>query len=88
MYYNSTVITNPESAMSHWADFSSDSGVDHLTHEMLSNSHRRAATISLKFAFPFYGHPIKNVTIATGGFLYLGETLSVHVLSLMFSNLR
>lgn len=42
---------------------------------MLSNSHRRAATITLKFAFPFYGHSIKNVTVATGGFLYLGDTV-------------
>jgi len=30
-------------------------------------------TISLKFQFPFYGHLINTTTIATGGFLYLGE---------------
>jgi len=42
-------------------------------HGMLSKSYRRAATISLKFEFPFYGHPVKNITIATGGFLYTGE---------------
>ena len=34
---------------------------------------RRAATIALKFQFPFYGHYVKNITIATGGFLYTGE---------------
>ena len=34
---------------------------------------RRAATIALKFKFPFYGHYVKNITIATGGFLYTGE---------------
>jgi len=33
---------------------------------------RRAATISLNFSFPFYGHDVENITIATGGFLYLG----------------
>lgn len=75
MYYNSTVINDAEEAMRYWADLSADSGVEHMTHEMLSNSHRRAATIALKFSFPFYGHPIKNVTIATGGFLYLGDTV-------------
>jgi len=42
-------------------------------HSMLSKSYRRAATISLKFQFPFYGHNVKNITIATGGFLYTGE---------------
>lgn len=30
-------------------------------------------TVKLSFDFPFYGHTIKNVTIATGGFLYTGD---------------
>lgn len=30
-------------------------------------------TLHLSFDFPFYGHPVRNVTIATGGFLYTGE---------------
>ncbi|XP_028967695.1 plexin domain-containing protein 2 [Galendromus occidentalis] len=42
---------------------------------MLSESYRRAATVNLTFDFPFYGHPINNVTIATGGFLYVGYKL-------------
>lgn len=29
--------------------------------------------MQLKFEFPFYGHPVRNVTVATGGFLYTGE---------------
>lgn len=29
--------------------------------------------MKLSFDFPFYGHLIRNVTIATGGFLYMGE---------------
>lgn len=40
---------------------------------MLSSSHRRAMTVELKFDFPFYGHYVRNVTVATGGFLYTGE---------------
>ena len=40
---------------------------------MLSQSYRRAATINLSFKFPFYGHPVENITIATGGFLYTGD---------------
>ena len=40
---------------------------------MLSKSYRRAATIPLNFRFPFYGHDVRNITIATGGFLYTGK---------------
>jgi len=40
---------------------------------MLSQSYRRAATINLSFKFPFYGHEVENITIATGGFLYTGD---------------
>lgn len=29
--------------------------------------------MQLKFDFPFYGHRVRNVTVATGGFLYTGE---------------
>ncbi|CAG2065543.1 unnamed protein product, partial [Timema podura] len=30
-------------------------------------------TVKLSFDFPFYGHLVRNVTVATGGFLYTGE---------------
>lgn len=30
-------------------------------------------TVHLNFDFPFYGHIVRNVTVATGGFLYTGE---------------
>lgn len=33
----------------------------------------RLQTVPLKFQFPFYGHIVRNVTVATGGFLYTGE---------------
>jgi len=42
-------------------------------HKMLSKSYRRAATVPLSFDFPFYGHNVSNITIATGGFLYTGD---------------
>lgn len=29
--------------------------------------------MSLTFDFPFYGHTIRNITVASGGFLYTGE---------------
>lgn len=30
-------------------------------------------TVQLSFEFPFYGHLVRNVTVATGGFLYTGD---------------
>lgn len=30
-------------------------------------------TVELSFDFPFYGNPVRNITVATGGFLYTGE---------------
>lgn len=72
-YYNSTFIPFNDS----WIDLEEWNKTTHpgivYQHSMLSRSYRRAATISLKFDFLFYGHPVKNITIATGGFLYTGE---------------
>lgn len=30
-------------------------------------------TQKLSFDFPFYGHPVRNITVATGGFIYTGD---------------
>ncbi|KAK9888577.1 hypothetical protein WA026_000817 [Henosepilachna vigintioctopunctata] len=70
-YYNSTSYTDPETFKHYWVNLSYFENVS--THELLSSAHRRAATVTLSFEFPFYGHLIKNVTMATGGFLYTGD---------------
>lgn len=70
-YYNSSMYLDPKLGMQYWVDF--DTLNASITHEMLSQSHRRAATVSLSFDFPFYGHWVRNITIATGGFLYTGD---------------
>ncbi|XP_022668903.1 plexin domain-containing protein 2-like isoform X2 [Varroa destructor] len=72
-YYSSSIVTDPVRADTLWIDL--DRLSDTVTHDMLSESYRRAATVNLTFLFPFYGHPINNVTIATGGFLYVGYAL-------------
>lgn len=71
IFYNSTIINDPEVGKSLWVDMKT--GHNAKINELLSSSHRRAATVKLSFEFPFYGHYIKNVTIATGGFLYTGH---------------
>lgn len=44
-------------------------------HGILSNTHRQAARVNLSFDFPFYGHFLNEVTVATGGFIYTGEVV-------------
>lgn len=52
------------------------------THELLSKSHLKASLIKFgaksadenPWHFPYYGHLLSNLTVATGGFLYTGKT--------------
>ncbi|XP_022913556.1 plexin domain-containing protein 2 [Onthophagus taurus] len=69
IYYNSTFTTFPHIGK-YWVNFDNDKAI---IHSLLSTSHRRAATVKLNFDFPFYGHMIRNVTVATGGFIYTGD---------------
>lgn len=68
-YYNSTFTIDPVAGEKYWVNLSDNKNVNKL----LSSSHRLATTIKLSFDFPYYGHIVQNVTIATGGFLYTGE---------------
>ncbi|XP_015108872.1 plexin domain-containing protein 2 [Diachasma alloeum] len=70
-YYNSTFYVDESIGRSFWVDL--DNHPDKQINSLLSDSHRRAATVKLTFDFPFYGHKVRNITIATGGFLYTGE---------------
>lgn len=67
-YYNSVLYVSQEEASALWSQLKTTP-----ENVMLSSSHRRAMTVELNFDFPFYGHYIRNVTVATGGFLYTGE---------------
>ncbi|XP_062994758.1 plexin domain-containing protein 1 [Elgaria multicarinata webbii] len=44
-------------------------------HGILSNTHRQASRVILSFDFPFYGHHLRQVTIATGGFIFMGDVI-------------
>ncbi|XP_011155635.1 plexin domain-containing protein 2 [Solenopsis invicta] len=70
-YYNSTFIVDVDICKKYWVDM--DKHPDLRVNYLLSQSHRRAATVKLKFDFPFYGYNVRNITIATGGFLYTGD---------------
>jgi len=70
-YYNSTIIINSTMAKSLWVDMMNKNHV--IVNDLLSTTYRKAVTVKLSFEFPFYGHILKNITIATGGFLYTGD---------------
>ncbi|CAD5221256.1 unnamed protein product [Bursaphelenchus xylophilus] len=42
-------------------------------HEHLDGAYRKAAGANIGFEFPFYGHEMDNLTVATGGFCYVGD---------------
>ncbi|XP_046983825.1 plexin domain-containing protein 1 [Schistocerca americana] len=71
LYYNSTTVTDAALAHKLWMELANRKEVH--VNPMLSQSHRRASTVQLSFDFPFYGHPVRNVTVATGGFVYMGD---------------
>ncbi|KAH8272120.1 hypothetical protein KR044_002818 [Drosophila immigrans] len=67
-YYRSLLYVSKDEVAALWSQM-----VKIPENNMLSSSHRRAMTVELTFDFPFYGHYVRNVTVATGGFLYTGE---------------
>ncbi|KAG6445612.1 hypothetical protein O3G_MSEX004015 [Manduca sexta] len=69
-FYNSSFIGNVTYFNEYWANISKP---EPQIHQLLSNSYRRANTIQLSFPFPYYGHFIRTVTLATGGFMFIGE---------------
>uniref|UniRef100_A0A4W5KUQ8 Plexin domain containing 1 n=1 Tax=Hucho hucho TaxID=62062 RepID=A0A4W5KUQ8_9TELE len=56
-----------------WVDLSAVQQSKVRVHGILSNTHRQAARVALSFDFPFYGHYLRQITIATGGFIFTGE---------------
>uniref|UniRef100_A0A4W3H3Z9 Plexin domain containing 1 n=1 Tax=Callorhinchus milii TaxID=7868 RepID=A0A4W3H3Z9_CALMI len=58
-----------------WVDFNKLDKNKVLVHGILSNTHRQASRVILSFDFPFYGHYLRQITIATGGFIFTGDVI-------------
>ncbi|XP_056153377.1 plexin domain-containing protein 1 isoform X2 [Lampris incognitus] len=56
-----------------WVDLNALQQGQVRIHGILSNAHRQAARVALSFDFPFYGHYLRQITIATGGFIFTGD---------------
>lgn len=42
----------------------------------LSKNYLKATIVKLTFKFPYYGHMLDQVVVATGGFLYVGSLMN------------
>ncbi|CAG5897350.1 unnamed protein product [Menidia menidia] len=56
-----------------WVDMSDVRHGQVRVHGILSNSYKQAVRVALSFDFPFYGHYMRQITIATGGFIFTGD---------------
>ncbi|XP_004071602.2 plexin domain-containing protein 1 [Oryzias latipes] len=56
-----------------WVDMSDPRHGQVRDHSLLSNSYKQAVRVALSFTFPFYGHHLRLITIATGGFIFTGD---------------
>ncbi|XP_051928621.1 plexin domain-containing protein 1 isoform X2 [Hippocampus zosterae] len=56
-----------------WVDLDSFHKSQVRIHGILSNAHQKAAMVALSFDFPFYGHYLRQIIVATGGFIFMGE---------------
>nr|XP_040047821.1 plexin domain-containing protein 1-like isoform X1 [Gasterosteus aculeatus aculeatus] len=56
-----------------WVDMSDVRHGQVRVHGILSNSYKQAVKVALSFDFPFYGHYLRQITIATGGFIFTGD---------------
>ncbi|GAV02152.1 hypothetical protein RvY_12752 [Ramazzottius varieornatus] len=72
IYYTVSLLTKANSSQKYYVNLDLNDSCSTL-HEGLSRSHLKAAGITLSFDFPFYGSRLRNLTIATGGFLYTGN---------------
>ncbi|KAJ7313732.1 hypothetical protein JRQ81_005380 [Phrynocephalus forsythii] len=75
-YYISRIYGPGEArAKELWVDIAKANRSQVKVHGILSNTHRQASRVMLSFDFPFYGHHLRQVTIATGGFLFMGDII-------------
>nr|XP_046264283.1 plexin domain-containing protein 2-like isoform X2 [Scatophagus argus] len=73
-YYTSKIYTSGDAARKElWVNIDEMEEGECKVCGFLSSTHRQAERVNLSFDFPFYGHILKEVTVATGGFIYTGD---------------
>ncbi|XP_074796603.1 plexin domain-containing protein 1 isoform X2 [Natator depressus] len=62
-----------------WIDMAEANRSQVKVHGILSNTHRQASRVILSFDFPFYGHHLRQITIATGGTVFVVQWNKVYL---------
>eukprot|EP00092_Neocalanus_flemingeri_P009184 GFUD01009885.1.p1 GENE.GFUD01009885.1~~GFUD01009885.1.p1 ORF type:complete len:1247 (+),score=303.08 GFUD01009885.1:55-3795(+) len=75
-YYKSVMIKSEDSWARYFKDFSKLNSTLVTDLWKTSNNFLTADPYTLSFVFPFYGHPIKNIMILSGGFISLASSFS------------
>ncbi|CAG5896526.1 unnamed protein product [Menidia menidia] len=76
VYYTSKIYGPGDAAGKElWVNVNDEQGERWKVLSFLSSTHRQAERVNLSFDFPFYGHPLKEITVATGGFIYTGDII-------------
>uniref|UniRef100_A0A671TUN7 Plexin domain containing 2a n=1 Tax=Sparus aurata TaxID=8175 RepID=A0A671TUN7_SPAAU len=75
-YYTSKIY-GPGDAMGKelWVNIDETEEDEWKVFGVLSGTHRQAERVNLSFDFPFYGHILKEITVATEGFIYTGDII-------------
>ncbi|KAM3604931.1 uncharacterized protein V6R79_018182 [Siganus canaliculatus] len=75
-YYTSKIYSPGDAASKEfWVNFDDMEEDECKVCGVLSSTHRQAEMVNLSFSFPFYGHILNQVTVATGGFIYTGDII-------------
>uniref|UniRef100_A0A673ADF1 Si:ch211-106h4.6 n=1 Tax=Sphaeramia orbicularis TaxID=375764 RepID=A0A673ADF1_9TELE len=87
-YYTSKIYGSGDTASKElWVNIDEMEEDDWRVRGFLSSTHRQAEItvnfvnflcfqrVNLSFDFPFYGHILKEITVATGGFIYTGDVM-------------
>ncbi|KAM8850655.1 plexin domain-containing protein 2 isoform 2-T2 [Spinachia spinachia] len=75
-YYTSKIYGPGDTASKElWVDIQESERDEWKVCGFLSSTDRQAERVNLSFQFPFYGHLLKEITVATGGFIYTGDVL-------------
>uniref|UniRef100_A0A673AFQ3 Si:ch211-106h4.6 n=1 Tax=Sphaeramia orbicularis TaxID=375764 RepID=A0A673AFQ3_9TELE len=77
-YYTSKIYGSGDTASKElWVNIDEMEEDDWRVRGFLSSTHRqeRGNYLNLSFDFPFYGHILKEITVATGGFIYTGDVM-------------
>lgn len=76
VYYTSKIYAPGDAAgKALWVNISKMEADQQKVRGFLSSTHRQAERVNLSFDFPFYGHLLKEITVATGGFIYTGNII-------------